>query len=364
MGVVSMKRPVAALITLLAIALQPAFAAGLNSSISFGPPTIRLEAADSQLATRTANVNLQQGQTRLALPLAELGVTPADVTLELSPPETAWVSSVYTDAEGSHWLITTTVEGPTRISVTYPVKGLTWTVGYVATLGADGSLDLKATLRLSNATGGSLDDARLIGEFTRAEVTLQNGQSATVEQPWLNAKIRPEAIDRDLLYDPAIADTPVEMLTISGDIPQRATALPAGEVRVYASPEAGSDFLTQSSLAYTPPTEPVRLNLGPAAGITVTRALAETKEADRRLDARDRVVLYDQLDTWKIEARNLRNEPLDLLVRSRHEGTWLLEDSSTDIRRLDAETIEFVMPLAPDQTGLVTYRCRHLNRQP
>jgi hypothetical protein len=352
------------MISVLAVATQLACAGGVSGFVSFGPPTIALDSSETHLATRTATVSLPQGDSRLALPLAELGIAPADATLELSPTAGVEVSSVYTDADGTYWTVHAIREQLASIRLTYPVKGLTWSLSYTAALGVDGSVALSAALHVANNTGHALEGAKLAGEFARAAVSLDNGQSLTLEQPWLNATLRPEHVTRGLVYDTTISATPVELLTVAGGIPQRATALPAGPVRIYAAPEVGGEFLTQTTIAYTPPREPIELNLGPAAGILITRKLAETKEVDKRLDARDRVVLFDLLETWEVEARNLRNEPVELLVREHHEGAWTLEEISVDADRIEAETLEFTVPLLPDQPSDITYRLRHHNRQP
>jgi hypothetical protein len=364
MGVVAMIRRVVMMISVLTVAAHLACAGGVSGFVSFGPPTIVLDSSETQLATRTATISLPQGDTRLALPLAEMGIAPADATLELSPTGDVAVSSVYTDAEGTYWTVHAVRDQIASIRLTYPVEGLTWSFSYTAALGADGSVALSAALHVANSTGHPLQDARLTGEFARAAVSLDNGQSLTLEQPWLNATVGPEHVSRALVYDTSVSDTPVELLTIAGGIPQRATALPAGPVRIYAAPEVGGEFLTQTTIAYTPPREPIELNLGPAAGILITRKLTETKEVDKRLDARDRVVLFDLLETWEVEARNLRNEPVELLVREHHEGAWTLEEISVEADRSEAETFAFSVPLLPDEPSQITYQLRHHNRQP
>ncbi len=354
-----------AVVTLVALALQPALAGGVTASTSFGPPTIRLEASDTLLAVRTAMVQLPRGATPLALPLADLGVAATDVTLDVMPADCARVVAVNTGTDGTRWLLEATRDCQVALAITYPVKGLAWALAYTATLGTDGSLGLSAALRVTNGVGRDLQDARLIGEFARATLSLENGQSVTLDQPWLDAAIAPEDVARSFVYDRVgSGDAPLELLTISADAPARATALPAGTVRIYAAPEAGGEFITQSSIAYAPPREPIELTLGPASGIAVTRTLDLAKEVDKRLDARNRVVLFDLLETWVLEVRNLRTEPIELRVRERHEGIWKLEESSVDLDRTDAETLEFTLPVAPDERREVSFVLRHQNRQP
>ena len=356
---------IVAVVTLVALALQPALALGVTASTSFGPPTIRLEASDTLLAVRTAMVQLPRGETPIALPLAGLGVAVADVTLKVMPADSVRLAAVTTGPEGTRWVLEATRECEATLALTYPVKGLSWALAYTGTLGIDGSLDFSAALTVTNGVGRDLQDARLIGEFARAELSLENGQSVTLDQPWLDAMIARDDVSRSFVYDRVgVGDTPVEVLTIAADAPARATALPAGTLRIYASPEAGGEFLTQTSIAYAPPREAIELTLGPAPGIAVTRTLDATKEVDKRLDAQNRVVLFDLLETWVLEVRNLRTEPIELRVRERHEGAWKLESSSVELMREDAETLEFTLPVAPDERSEVTFVLRHQNKQP
>lgn len=355
----------AATIMLVAIALQPAPAAGVTAATPFGPPTIRLEASETPLATRQALIELPRGETLLALPLGELGVAAGDVTLEVMPDDCVRVASVRTGPDGARWLLEATREVEAALTMTYPAKGLSWALAYTATLGSRGSLDLAASLRVTNGLNHDLQDARLVGEFARATLSLQAGQAVTLDQPWLNAHVPAADLSRQIVYDRArLGEAPVEMLTIAADAPVRATALPAGTVRIYASPEAGGEFIAQASLPYTPPREAVELALGPASGVTVTRTLEETKEVDKRLDARNRVVLFDLLETWVLEVRNLRPGPVEMLIREHHEGVWKLEQCNVASERVDAETLQFELSVEPGQRREITFRIRHQNRQP
>jgi hypothetical protein len=348
-----------------AVALQPVMAAGVTAATEFGPPNIRLEAADTLHATRQALVRLPAGETLLALPLDDLGVSPSDVTLAVEPGDCVRLVALRTGPDGARWLLRSAREVEARVSLTYPIEGLSWAIEYAATLGADGSLDLGASLRVTNGLKRDLEDARFVGEFARARLSLEAGQSITVEQPWLSANISPGDLDRSLVYDKARhGDSPVELLTVSGDATARATGLPAGSVRIYASPEAGGEFITGQSLPYVPPHEPIELALGPASGVQVSRSLDQSKEVDRRLDARNKVALFDLQETWVLEARNLREEPVDLLIREQHEGAWKLEECDADCERVDAETLVFDLTLAPEETREITFRIRHQNRQP
>ncbi len=354
-----------AVAALLALAFQPALALSVTSATQFGPPTIRLEAADTLHASRHAFVQLPAGQTALTLPLAELGVSADDVVLGLQPDDCVRLVAVRSDEDGTRWILQASRDVEATLALTYPVDDLSWAIEYAATLTTDGSLDLHASLRLTNDSARDLDDARLVGDFARATLSLDAGESITVEQPWLSATIRPDDLDRSLVYDRARhGDSVVELLTISGDAPARATALPPGPVRIYAAPADGGEFIRQTSIPYTAPREAIEFALGPTSGVVVTRGLEKSEELDKRLDARDKVTLFDLRETWLLEVRNLREVPVDLLVREHHEGAWKLEQCTERCERIDAETLVFNLTVEPGERREITFCIRHEHHQP
>lgn len=354
-----------AVIALVAVALQPSMAAGLSSATQFGPPTIRLEPGDTYHATRSALVPLQRGETGVTLPLSDLGISASDAILEVQPDDCVRVVAMRTGAGGANWLLHASRDVEAALTLTYPVTGLSRAIEYTAALGADGSLALDASLRITNGLDRDLSNARLVGDFTRAELSLQAGQAVTVEQPWLSARIAPEHVTGSFVYDKALhGDAPIKLLTISPHAPARATALPAGSARIYASADAGGDFIRSTALPYCPPREPIELSLGDASGIVVKRTLDSAREVDKRLDARNKVALFDLQETWILEVRNLRQEPVDLAIREHHDGVWKLEQCDTDYERIDAETLAFAVTIQPGERREITFRIRHQNRQP
>ncbi len=350
---------------LLAALALPAFAADISVSTQFGPPTIYLEQSETLRACRQALVQLPPGETDLALPVSQLGVEPADIDLDVRPADCVRLSSVISDADRTRWVVEASRGVEARLEISYPITGLSWALGYAANLSESGGIDLSASLKVTNGTGRDLTNARLVGEFERAELSLEAGESVTVDQPWVDARFAADEVARSLVYDHARhGDRPVEVLTIAGTAGARSTPLPPGDVRIYAGPETGGDFITQTSIGYIPAREPLELNLGPASGVTITRTLEESKEVDEQTDARNRVVLFDLLETWVLEVRNLRIEPIEILIREHHEGAWKLEECSVEPERPDAETLEFDLTVEPDQRSEVSFRLRHLNRQP
>lgn len=365
---------------LFAVALlAPAGAVQLTTALELGPPTVRLEASEVLYATRSATIELPQGETFLQLPLDELGLAPGDLLFEVTPADAVALIGARSMEEPipTSWLLRAERPVVATISLTYPMEGLKWAVAYAATLAPDGCAEISASLRVTNELGHELTDALLLGDHVSATLSLDDGQSITVDQPWLSGQIRAESMRRHVIYDRARhGDAAVELLEIAPlaerpglmlmhETPsQLCGALPAGRVRIYAATEAGPEFIRETALPYTPAGMPLELNLGPASGVVVTRTLESSREVDKRLDVRDRVALFDLLENWLIEVRNLRETPLSLQIHQHHAGYWRLEEANHSFERPDAETLVFEVEVEPGRRAEIAYRLRHLNRQP
>jgi hypothetical protein len=374
------RRLTAALVCCL---LTPAAIAELATVTELGPPQVRLEAAEALRMTRACTLPLRAGENRIALPLGALGLTPADAWIEVEPADVTRVIDMQTDPQAPNvatWRVQATSDVVARVNVTYPVKGLAWAIDYVATLSAAGGMELAGNLRVTNGSGRDLRDARLVGDGFTAELSVANGETVTRVLPELTVSLPAAALERSFIFDAAVhGDAPVELLAfrpseclrpIFGGVPTGGRlfaprqGLPAGALRLYAAAEAGGGLITTASIPYVAPDEAVELPLGPATGIIVTRTRAEAKEVNQRLDAANKVALYDLQERWELEARNLRAEPVELLVREHHEGVWVLEQADVRPEREDAETLVFRLTLAPGERTAVSYRIRHVGRQP
>ncbi|MEA3403591.1 MAG: hypothetical protein U9R79_20275 [Armatimonadota bacterium] len=355
---------IVAVIALVATCLPPAVAAELTTAIQLGPPVIRLERSDVLEVTRRGTVGLKRGESLLALPVDKLGVAPTDVWLRVEPADVVRIIAMQSGPEhpgAAVWRLSASRAVEATVRVSYPVKGLSWAIEYSATLQGEDGLELEGKLRVTNGLGRDLDEAYLLGEGFGVRLGLEDGQTVTVGQAALSRKFGPEATSRAFVYDKVEhGDAPAQVLTLPTQPDQ--VGLPAGTVRIYAPAEAGGELIREASIPYTPPGEAIELSLGPASGITVTRRRAQAKEVDKRFDAHDKLAVYDLVETWELELRNLRDMPVTVTVREHHEGAWELEHSSAPHVREDAETLAFEITLQPGETQELSFRIRHRNR--
>lgn len=374
---------VATMLVLTSVILVPVALAELTTVVGFGPPQIRLEAADVLRVTRACTLPLRAGDNRIAMPVAPLGIPPADAWIEVEPADVVRVIDMQVDPAApaiATWRLQAAEDVDARVSVFYPVKGLSWAVEYDATLGADGGMELAGNLRVTNGIGRDLRDARLVGDGFTAELSVANGETVTRALPELMVALPASAVERSFVFDAArYGDAPVELLVFRpservpptfGDVPAAGRlftprlGLPPGALRLHAAPAAGGGLIATASIPYTAPDEAVEISLGPAAGLTVTRRRVSAKEVNKHLDVANKVALYDLRERWELEARNLRTEPVQLLIREHHEGIWVLEQADVQPEREDAETLLFRVTVAPGERRKLSYEICHQNRQP
>ncbi len=357
--------------------------AGLATGIDLGPPTIMLEPAEVLQVTRSCTVSLPAGESIFALPASDLGVDPAGAQLVVAPADVVRVAAMEIPAGGAtvQWRLEAARPVEATVDVTCGLKGLAWSIHYEATLNADGDMDLRQLLTITNGLGRSFDEVTLTGPVS-AVMPLREGERVT--RSIMDRHIGPEFVKRSIIYDKARhGDVPVEMLTIVPPHPVRRgplldpsipiigrlfssslPALQAGSVSIRSDMQSGGELIGSASIPYTPTGEPIEIKLGPAAGILVTRALELTKDVNVRKDAHGKTAVLDKNEEWVIEVRNLRRSPVELAIIEHPEGTWQVQRANLDSDKPDATTLAFDVSLEAEGVFELIYTLRRQNLQP
>jgi hypothetical protein len=125
--------------------------------------------------------------------------------------------------------------------------------------------------------------------------------------------------------------------------------LPKGTLRVYKKDVDGSSLLIgEDAIDHTPKDEQVRLYIGDAFDI-----VGERVQSDFQVD-------YD--DDWmeesfEISIRNHKDEDIEIRVVEHlfRWSEWSIEDASHEYEKMDAQTIEFTVPVEANGETVVTY---------
>ena len=300
------------------------------------------------------------------------------------------------------------VEGGTQdVEVTYLTEGVNWQANYIVVLADDEqSIDLDGWVTLNNRSGTSYEDAKLkliAGDIHRApaadyaverEMVFEAAPTAAqgVEERGffeyhLYEVQRPVTVKdqqtKQIQFATA-SDVPAEKFFVYDGAQFRFTGfyqplddpgygtvsnkkvmvmlefrngeeeglgipLPKGTLRVYKKDVDGSSLLIgEDAIDHTPKDEQVRLYVGDAFDI-----VGERIQTNFRTD-------YD--DDWmeesfEITVRNHKDEDIEMRIVEHmfRWSEWKILESSHEYEKMDAQTIEFTVPVEANGETVVTY---------
>jgi hypothetical protein len=309
------------------------------------------------------------------------------------------------------WQVESAAGGSQDVEVAYLTGGVNWQADYIVVLADDeSSIDLDGWVSLDNRSGTSYEDAKLkliAGDIHRATtadyaverevfleaapaaepqveergffeyhlyevqrpVTVKDQQTKQIE--FVTASSVP--VDKFFVYDGAQigfvgAYQPVDdpgygtasnkkvmvMLEFNnGEEEGLGIPLPKGTLRVYKSDIDGSTLLIgEDSIDHTPRDEQVRLYIGDAFDI-----VGERIQTDFRVE-------YDEdwmEESYQITLRNHKEEDIEVRVVEHlfRWSEWRLLESSHDYEEMDAQTIEFRVPVEAGGETVVSYTVRY-----
>lgn len=126
--------------------------------------------------------------------------------------------------------------------------------------------------------------------------------------------------------------------------------LPAGRVRFYRQDDDGQlEFTGENLIDHTPRDETVRIYTGDAFDLTGERTQTNFQINNRERDWVD--------ESFEIKLRNHKKEAVEITVVEHlyRWSNWNLTQTSDPYTRKDSQTIEFQVPLRPDEEKTVTY---------
>ncbi len=308
------------------------------------------------------------------------------------------------------WQVESVEGGDQDVEVTYLTNGVNWQANYIIVLADDETtLDLDGWVTLDNRSGASYRDAKLkliAGDIHRAPVEAYVVEKAVMYEA---APAAPAVEERAFfeyhLYEVQRPVTvkdqqtkQIEFVTGSGvpavkffvydgaqmpywgtvqplDDPSYGTAsgkkvmvmlefqngeeeglgvpLPKGTVRVFKKDVDGSTLLVgEDSIDHTPKDEQIRLYVGDAFDI-----VGERVQTNFQAD-------YDEdwlEESYEITLRNHKDEAVEVRVVEHmfRWSEWTILEESQDFEKLDAQTIEFRVPVEANGETVVTYTVRY-----
>ena len=131
---------------------------------------------------------------------------------------------------------------------------------------------------------------------------------------------------------------------------QLGIALPAGRLRFYRrDSDAQLQFVGENTIDHTPRDETIRVTTGDAFDL-----VGERKQTNYRIDTGDKWID----ESFEIKLRNHKKDaPVEIRVVEHLSrwSNWDITAKSNDFTKKDSQTIEFRIPVKPDEERTVTY---------
>jgi hypothetical protein len=120
-------------------------------------------------------------------------------------------------------------------------------------------------------------------------------------------------------------------------------------------------YVGQTEFKYIPVGSEVELELGPVSDVVVEPRLMNLKMENYRFDSHGNVSGFDEVQTFKVEARNTRDIPIELEIRRGFPTTYWDLDRKGQIEgfeKVDKDTVKFVLRLAARSVRTFEYTLR------
>ena len=146
------------------------------------------------------------------------------------------------------------------------------------------------------------------------------------------------------------------------------TPIPGGMLKVYRNQdkEGHLSYTGQSSFKYIPVDEDVELNLGAVSNVVVEPVLTDYKTENYKFNRRGNINGWDEVRTFKIEARNTRNMDIKIEIKRNFPTQyWDLEKDGAfgHFEKEDLDTVKFTLILKPQSKKQFEYVLRTYHHQ-
>lgn len=314
------------------------------------------------------------------------------------------------------WLLDADRGGRHEVRVSYQARGMTWWADYNAVLDESKGcvLDLTAWVTLVNQSGASYPDTRLklvAGEVNRAPQPVEQMMVSGTRAKRAEMAAQADGFQESGLFEyhlytlgrrtdlPDNSTKQIELLpaasaiacskklvftaapvpviwgqpnleqgyaaTSDGEVGAwlefansekngLGVALPAGRLRVNQldRKDGSLEFIGEDVIDHTPRNETLKVKLGTAFDV-----VGERRQTAFNVDTKARWAE----ETFVIEVRNRKHEPVDLVVREYlyRWSEWRIRDASHEHAKRDAQTIDFPVRIEADGSAEITYTVRY-----
>ncbi len=285
------------------------------------------------------------------------------------------------------WQIYSPTSGTRELLTSYLTEDIGWEASYVLKSNEDDTqADIRGWVNIDNRAGITYENASLklvSGEINRVSQPVQplpaeRAKEAAAEEQDVSSfaeeafseyhlytlerpatlrnnqekqislfSVDSVPVEKELIYDSTLSERVRIFLTLeNSNKTGPGMPLPAGVVRVYKSDSAGElQFLGEDSIEHTPMGEEMKVAVGSAFDLTVTR---NQTNYQRISDNVERV-------SYEIQINNSEAEPQNVTVVEHLYGDWNILENSDEYVKTNTFTIEFRVTVPANGTKTITY---------
>jgi hypothetical protein len=293
--------------------------------------------------------------------------------------------------------------------VAYLTRGMSWSADYNVVAPEQGdTVDITGWVTIDNQTGRSFENARIklmAGDVNRVEeeptlevaaasprtfsaavkeeafdeyhlytlerkTTLRDRETKQIEfvhatgvkaqriYTYNGIGHNPRPFDRQPMIDPNYGINSQPKVTVLVEFENSAAnhlgiPLPKGRLRFYRrSNDSQLEFTGENTIDHTPKDETIRVLTGNAFDI-----VGERKRINFRVNSNG----HEMDEQFEIKIRNHKKEPVEVRVVEHlaRWHNWEITEKSAEFTKKDASTIEFRVPVKPDEQRVVTYHVHY-----
>ena len=291
------------------------------------------------------------------------------------------------------WLVASDVEGKKNMEVSYQTGGISWNADYVlVTDEKDANADITGWVTINNHSGATYKDAKL--KLIAGDVNMVQPAAARAKGMRNDAMLMMEADAAPSFQEKSFFEyhmyelqrkstiknneiKQIEFVTAS-KVPvkkvftydgaqngQKVTInldfknskennlgipLPKGRVRVCKYDGGALEFIGENNIDHTAKDAKISLYIGNAFDITGERVRANYKSENK-----------SATESFKITLKNSKDVPVEVNVVERFYGwsNWKIEASSSEYKKTDSQTAEFLVKVPANGEKELTYTVKY-----
>ena len=287
------------------------------------------------------------------------------------------------------WMFDSEVSGKQNSEISYMTRGMNWHAEYVGIVSEDDkAIDLSAWVSIENNSGATFKDAKLklvAGDvnmvqdmpkayrgYAEADMVLSKAPAGFEEKAFFEyhlytlprkTSLSNNEIKQIALFEPAStsakkiytytggSDVLVNLEFKNSKDNGLGLPMPAGKFRIMKRDSDGAmEFVGEDKIDHTPRDEKISLYLGNAFDLVGEKVVKDSRKLSNTVREED----------VEIKLKNRKTDDnVEIVVKQSFGRDWRIMKSNFEYEKINAQTVEFKIPVKAGQEVTVTYTVRY-----